>query len=35
VWLGDVDATTEAEAIAKGAEQFGQDAETLMAVKRA
>jgi hypothetical protein len=35
VWLGDVDATTEAEAIKIGAEQFGQDAETLMAVKRA
>jgi hypothetical protein len=35
VWLGDVDATSEAEAITIGAERFGQDAETLMAVKRA
>ena len=26
VWLGDVEAATEAEAIAKGAEAFGQDA---------
>jgi hypothetical protein len=34
VWLGDVEAASEAEAIAKGAERFGQDAERLMAVKR-
>jgi hypothetical protein len=34
VWLGDVDATTEAEAIAKGAERFGQEAKRLIAVRR-
>jgi len=34
VWLGDVEAASEAEAIAKGAEQFGQDAKRLMAVRR-
>ena len=34
VWLGDVEATSEAEAIAKGAEAFGQDAKRLMAVRR-
>lgn len=34
VWLGDVEATTEAEAIKIGAEQFGQDAERLIAVRR-
>ena len=33
-WLGDVEAASEAEAIAKGAEQFKQDAKRLMAVKR-
>jgi hypothetical protein len=35
VWLGDVEATSEAEAIAKGAEEFKQPKERLMAVKRA
>ncbi len=35
VWLGDVEAASEPEAIKIGAERFGQDAETLMAVKRA
>jgi len=34
VWLGDVEATSEAEAITKGAEQFKQDAKRLMAVRR-
>jgi len=34
VWLGDVEAATEAEAIAKGAEEFKQPGERLMAVKR-
>jgi len=35
VWLGDVEATSEAEAIAKGAEEFKQLKERLMAVRRA
>jgi hypothetical protein len=34
VWPGDVDATSEAEAIAKGVEKFGQPKERLMAVRR-
>jgi hypothetical protein len=34
VWLGDVEAASEAEAITKGAEAFGQPKEQLMAVKR-
>jgi hypothetical protein len=34
VWIGDVEAAGEAEAIAKGAEQFGQPKERLMAVRR-
>jgi hypothetical protein len=34
VWLGDVEAASEAEAIAKGAEEFGQDPKRLMAVRR-
>ena len=34
VWLGDVEATSEAEAIAKGAEEFGEPKERLMAVRR-
>jgi len=34
VWIGDVDAASEAEAVAKGAEEFGQDAKRLMAVRR-
>ena len=34
VWLGDVEASTEAEAIAKGAEKFAQPKERLMAVRR-
>jgi len=34
VWIGDVEAASEAEAIAKGAEQFGQPKERLMAVRR-
>jgi hypothetical protein len=34
VWLGDVEATSETEAIAKGAEAFGQPKERLMAVTR-
>ena len=34
VWLGDVEAASEAEAIAKGAEAFGQPKERLMAVRR-
>jgi hypothetical protein len=34
VWLGDVEAAGEAEAIAKGVEAFGQPKERLMAVKR-
>ena len=33
-WLGDVEAASEAEAIVKGAEAFGQDAKRLMAVRR-
>ena len=33
-WLGDVEAASEAEAIAKGAEEFRQDAKRLMAVRR-
>ena len=35
VWLGDVEAASEAEAIAKGAEEFKQPKEWLMAVERA
>ena len=34
VWLGDVEAASEAEAIAKGAEKFKQPKEQLMAVRR-
>jgi hypothetical protein len=34
VWLGDVEASTEAEAIAKGAEKFDLPKERLMAVRR-
>lgn len=34
VWLGDVEAASEAEAIAKGAEEFKQPKERLMAVRR-
>ena len=34
-WLGNVKAANEAEAIAKGAEEFGQDAKRLMAIRRA
>jgi hypothetical protein len=34
VWLGDVEAANEAEAIAKGAEAFGEPKERLMAVRR-
>jgi hypothetical protein len=34
VWLGDVEAASEAEAITIGAEQFGQPKERLIAVKR-
>jgi len=34
VWLGDVEATTEAEAIKIGAERFGQAPDRLMAVRR-
>jgi hypothetical protein len=34
VWLGDVEATSEAEAIAKGAEEFKRPKERLMAVRR-
>jgi hypothetical protein len=34
VWLGDVEAASEAEAIAKGAEAIGQPKERLMAVRR-
>jgi len=34
VWLGDVEAASEAEAIKIGAEQFGQDAKRLIAVRR-
>ena len=34
VWIGDVDAASEAEAIKIGAEQFGQPKERLMAVRR-
>jgi len=32
--LGDVEAASEPEAIAKGVEEFGQDAKRLMAVRR-
>ena len=35
IWLGDVEAASEAEALAKGAEEFKQPKERLMAVKRA
>jgi hypothetical protein len=34
VWLGDVEATSEAEAIKMGAEKFGQPKEQLIAAKR-
>ncbi len=34
VWLGDVEAASETEAIAKGAEEFKQPKERLMAVRR-
>jgi len=34
VWLGDVEATSEAEAIRIGADKFGQPKERLIAVKR-
>lgn len=34
VWLGDVEATSEAEAIKTGAEEFNQPKERLMAVRR-
>jgi hypothetical protein len=34
VWLGDVEAASEAEAIAKWAEEFKQPKERLMAVRR-
>jgi hypothetical protein len=34
VWLGDVEATSEAEAIKMGVEKFGQPKERLIAVKR-
>ncbi len=34
VWLGDLEAASEAEAIAKGAEEFKQPKERLMAVRR-
>jgi hypothetical protein len=34
VWLGDVEAASEAEAIAKGAEEFKHDPHQLMAVRR-
>jgi len=34
VWMGDVEATSEAEAIKIGAEKFGQDAKRLIAVRR-
>jgi hypothetical protein len=34
VWVGDVEAASEAEAIAKGAEEFKQPKERLMAVRR-
>jgi hypothetical protein len=34
VWLGDVEAESQAEAIAKGAEGFKQDPNRLMAVRR-
>jgi hypothetical protein len=33
VWIGDVEAASEAEAIRIGAERFGQDAKRLMAVR--
>jgi hypothetical protein len=34
VWLGDVDATSEVEAIEIDAEQFAQDANRFVAVRR-
>jgi hypothetical protein len=34
IWLGDVEAASEAETIKIGAEKFSQDAERLIAVKR-
>jgi hypothetical protein len=34
VWIGDVEAVSEAEAVAKGAEEFKQPKERLMAVRR-
>jgi hypothetical protein len=34
VWLGDVEAASETEAIAKGAAEFNQPKERLMAVRR-
>jgi hypothetical protein len=34
VWLGDIEAASEAEAIAKGAEEFRQPKERLIAVRR-
>ena len=34
VWIGDVEAVSEAEAIANGAEEFKQPKELLMAVRR-
>jgi hypothetical protein len=33
-WLGDVEAASEAKAVAKGAEEFKQDPNRLMAVRR-
>ena len=33
-WLGDVEAASEAKAIAKGAEEFGKDPKPLIAVRR-
>ena len=34
VWIGDVEAASEAEAVAKGAEEFNQPKERLIAVRR-
>jgi hypothetical protein len=34
LWLGDVEATSEAEGIAKDAEEFKQETNRLMAVRR-
>jgi hypothetical protein len=34
LWLGDVEAASEAEAIANGAEEFNQPKDRLMAVRR-